>query len=76
MTVEQTVIIPDDYRIFLELPRSVPCGIEATVKIKIPASEKIDEVRRMLREEMAQNGTDAASGDGWETHVREHYAES
>jgi hypothetical protein len=77
MTVEQTVIIPDDYRIFLELPHSVPCGIEANVKIKIPASGKIDEVRQLLHKEMARNGTatvPAACG-GWEAHVKERYAE-
>jgi hypothetical protein len=78
MTVEQTVIIPDDYRISLELPHSIPCGIEANVKIKIPASNKIDEVRQLLRKEMELNGTletQAASSDGWEAHVRERYAE-
>jgi hypothetical protein len=79
MIVEQTVIIPEDYRIFLELPRSVPSGIEVNVKLNIPAFDKIDEVRQLLRNEMAQNGTTAvpaASGSGWEAHVRERYAES
>jgi hypothetical protein len=92
MTIEQTVTIPSDYRIFLELPRSVPSGVMARVKIDIPAvSEKdisasalhhpseIEEVRQLLQKEMADNGTlavIATSGDGWEAHVRERYAES
>jgi hypothetical protein len=78
MTVTQTVIIPENYRIFLELPRSVPSGIEVNVKIHIPAFDKIDEVRQLLRKEMAYNGTTAVpaeSGGGWEAHVRERYAE-
>jgi len=37
MTIEQTVSIPADYRIFLELPRSVPIGANARVSINIPA---------------------------------------
>jgi len=36
MTIEQTVAIPSDYRIFLELPRSVPIGVNARVSINIP----------------------------------------
>jgi hypothetical protein len=36
MTIEQTVTIPADYRIFLELPRSVPIGVNARVSISIP----------------------------------------
>jgi len=34
--IEQTVTIPADHRIFLELPRSVPAGVEARVSIAIP----------------------------------------
>jgi len=77
MTIEQTIEVPIDYRIFLELPHSVPSGVKANVKINIPASDKIDEVRQLLKEEMVKNGTltiSAASGDGWEAHVREQYA--
>ena len=77
MTIEQTVTIPADYRIFIELPHSVPSGVKASIKINIPASDRIDEVRQLLRNEMAQNGTTdvpAVSGDGWEAHVRERYA--
>ena len=36
MTIEQTVAIPADYRIFLELPRSVPIGVDARISITIP----------------------------------------
>ena len=36
MIIEQTVTIPADHRIFLELPRSVPAGVEARVSIAIP----------------------------------------
>jgi hypothetical protein len=78
MTIEQTVTIPADYRIFIELPHSVPSGVKASIKINIPASDRLDEVRQLLKKEMAQNGTTdvpAASGDGWEAHVRERYAE-
>ena len=36
MTIEQTVTIPADYRLFLELPRSVPTGVNARVSISVP----------------------------------------
>jgi len=36
MTIEQTVAIPADHRIFLQLPRSVPIGVNARVSINIP----------------------------------------
>ncbi|MCL2721140.1 MAG: hypothetical protein FWD47_07350 [Treponema sp.] len=36
MTITQTVEIPADYRIFLDLPRSVPTGVKAQVSIAIP----------------------------------------
>jgi len=35
MTIEQTVKVPADYRLFLELPRSIPSGVEARVSIAI-----------------------------------------
>jgi hypothetical protein len=63
MVIEQTVEIPVDYQVFHELPRSIP---------------SIEEVRRLLQKEMAEKGTSnitVASGDGWEAHVMEHYAE-
>jgi len=36
MTITQTVEIPADYRIFLDLPRSIPAGVKAQVHIDIP----------------------------------------
>jgi hypothetical protein len=91
MTIEQTVEIPADYRVFLELPHSIPSGIKAKVSISIPAavvksqsdsvslpSAAIEDVNRLLQKEMAEKGTSnvkAASGEGWEAHVREHYAQ-
>jgi len=36
MIIEQTVTVPDDYRLFLELPRSIPSGVKAHVSIAIP----------------------------------------
>ena len=38
MTIEQTVAIPSDYRISLELPRSVPTGVNARISITIPTA--------------------------------------
>jgi len=91
MTIEQTVEIPADYRVFLELPHSIPSGVKAKVKISIPAavvksrsdsifpqSAEIEDVSRLLQKEMAEKGTSkvkTASGSGWEAHVMEHYAE-
>jgi len=39
---------------------------------------QIDEIRRLLQNEMAEKGTSAVTavnGDGWGAHVMEHYAE-
>ena len=38
MTIEQTVTIPEDYRLLLELPRTVPSGVTAKVSIAIPTA--------------------------------------
>ena len=90
MTIEQTVEVPADYRIFLELPRSVPTGVKARVEISVPFVEaadredsaplfdEIENVRLLLRKEMAEQGTSAiavTAGDGWEAHIRERYAD-
>jgi hypothetical protein len=79
MTIEQTVEIPADYRIFIDLPHSIPTGVKARVEISVPAAEtQIEEVRRLLQKEMTEKGTSevkAAAGDGWEAHVKERYAE-
>ena len=86
MTITQTVEIPADYRISLELPRSVPVGVKARVEINIPtkitksqSDSEIEHVRQLLRKEMSEKGTSAItteSGDGWEAYIRERYAES
>ena len=86
MTITQTVEIPADYRISLELPRSVPVGAKARVDISIPAkttknhaNSEIEYVRHLLRKEMSEKGTSAVtaeSGDGWEAYIRERHAES
>ena len=92
MTIEQTVAVPDDYRLSLELPRSIPTGVMVRVKIDIPAvctkniqnstcqfPFAIESVRQVLQKEMTDNGTwsaTAASGEGWEAYVKERYAES
>ena len=72
MIIEQTVKIPDDYRIFLEVPRSVPSGIIAQVIIDIPTviedniedkktsiqpPSEIENIRQLLKKEMAEKGT-------------------
>jgi len=89
MTIEQTIEIPANYRILLELPRTIPVGVKARLEISIPAVEqnqsdndhpsaKIEDIRLLLQREMAEMGTSAvsvAASDGWEAHVSEHYAE-
>jgi hypothetical protein len=90
MIIGQTVEIPADYRIFLEIPRSIPSGIKAKVEIRIPdaitngqsdstvpLTDKIEEIRLLLQKEMSEKGTSTiTAADGWEAHVMEHYAES
>jgi hypothetical protein len=92
MIVEQIVDIPADYRISLELPHSIPTGVKARVAISVPVmdaksqsgpasppSVELEEVRQLLQKEMTEKGTSGVTtttGDGWEAHVRERYAES
>jgi len=79
MTITQVIEIPEDRRIFLELPSSVPSGVRAEIEVNIPIYEGIEEVRQLLQKEMSEKGTASimtASGDGWEAHVRERYAQS
>ena len=92
LTIEQTIAVPANHRIFLELPRSVPSGVMAQIKINIPAVSpnntnasdfqphfNIEEIRQLLQKEIIEKGTLAAieaSSDGWEAHIRERYAES
>ena len=85
MTITQTVEIPADYRISLDLPRSAPVGAKARVDISIPAkiaknqaNSGIEHVRQLLRKEMTEKGTTEVtveSGDGWEAYIKERYAE-
>ena len=49
MTIEQTVTIPADYRISLELPRSVPTGVIARVSIAIPTGFEGQTVEPQLK---------------------------
>jgi len=52
MTIEQTVAVPADYCIYLELPRSVPIGVKARVSITIPTafeSQSGDETARPVK---------------------------
>ena len=81
MTITQTVEIPADRRITLEVPREVPTGpvilsFTPARAEKKPISE-IEEVRQLLKKEMAENGTTSvttSSGDGWEANIRDCYA--
>jgi hypothetical protein len=41
MIIEQTVEIPADRRIFLDLPHSIPVGVRARIEINIPAVPEI-----------------------------------
>jgi len=36
ITIEQTITVPADYRLFLELPRSIPIGARAKVSVVVP----------------------------------------
>jgi hypothetical protein len=81
MTITQTVDIPDSHRLTIDVPNEVPAG--RTVLTFTPAAIRklkpmvIEDVRQLLHKEMAERGTSsitAAAGDGWEAHVREHYA--
>ena len=79
MTITQTVEIPADYRISLELPRSVPVGVKARVEINIPAKitksqpdtgekplaagSEIEHIRKLLRKEMAEKGTSVVTAE-------------
>jgi hypothetical protein len=85
MSVTQTVEIPVSHRLIIDVPPEVPTGSviltftpASAVKERISEELEIEDVRRLLQKEMAEKGTSkvkAASGDGWEAHVMEHYAE-
>jgi len=93
MSITQTVEVPADHRLIVDVPREIPAG-QVILTFRPAAAQKTDtakqthrtsfsdrlkEVRQLLKKEMAQNGTtdiQVTSGDGWEAHVRERYAES
>jgi len=90
MTIEQTIEIPANRRITLEVPRTVPVGktilsftpvsVSQTADVSTGAAaqaQQVEDIRRLLQKEMTEMGTlavTAANGDGWEAHVMEHYA--
>jgi len=90
MTIEQTIEIPANRRITLEVPRAVPVGktilsftpvsVSQTADVSVGATAEtlqIEDIRRLLQKEMSEKGTwsvTAANGDGWEAHVMEQYA--
>jgi len=93
MTIEQTVEVPTSHRLTIDVPGEVPAGrtiiafrpaaVQETAKSEQKQrtlfADRLEEVRQLVKKEMAQNGTtdvSVASGDGWEAHVRERYAES
>jgi tRNA splicing ligase len=96
MVIEQTVEVPANHRLTIDVPHEIPAGpailafrpttVQRTDKVKqnhktpiIDRLAGIDEVRQLLQKEMAQKGTtavSAVSGDGWEAHILERYAES
>ena len=83
MTNTQTVDIPASHRLVIDVPREVPTGpailaFRPTAAAKADKPTAVEDVRRLLQQEMAEQGTSAvyaASDDGWTAHVREHYAE-
>ena len=78
MTITQTVDIPASRRLIIDVPPEVPTG--PIILAFTPADTHdlkpmgIEDIRQLLHKEMAEKGTSAivaASGDGWEAHVRE-----
>ena len=84
MTVTQTINIPANRRLTIDVPSEVPTGpviLTFTPAKAVPANNDrtIADVRQLLQKEMSEQGTyavSAATGDGWEAHVLERYAES
>jgi hypothetical protein len=85
MTIEQTIEIPVNRRITLEVPRTVPVGktilsftpVSVSQTADVSAGTTIEDIRLLLQKEMTEKGTwsaTAANGDGWEAHVMEQYA--
>jgi len=93
MMIEQIVEVPVNHRMIIDVPLEIPAGSvilafrpatdQRADKVKqmnrTSFTNRLEEVRQLLKKEMAQNGTldiPVTSGDGWEAHVREQYAES
>jgi hypothetical protein len=51
MTIEQTVEIPADHRLYIEVPREVPAGraVLAFTPVSVPETEKKQEKIRLTR---------------------------
>jgi len=77
----KTVTIPGDRLLRIELPHSMPAGAEAGLEISVldsPASppEGIEAIRPLPQKKMSEKWTSKAAGAGWESQVKERYAES
>ena len=86
MTVEQTVTIPADHRLTLEIPQEVPVG-RARVLIQFPLKEDIQtgnerydenipaEAKGQINNEIFRNGLSRAYGawknNPWNNHTEE-----
>jgi hypothetical protein len=89
MIITQTVDIPADRRVIIEVPPEIPAG-RAQVEMKVTPfhqnqkkaysfDTKLEEVRQLIHREMAEKGTlgiSYESGDGWTAHVMEKYGKS
>jgi hypothetical protein len=60
MTIEQTIEIPDNHRVFFDLPRQVPSG-KARVVLRILDYPAPDEVEAFATEEEASEFADRLS---------------
>ncbi|MCL1813101.1 MAG: hypothetical protein FWG29_06215 [Treponema sp.] len=74
--------IPTGVKARIEISFPVPVQKDQSDSMPPPQvsqTTEIEDVRQLLQKEMTEKGTSAimaTAGDGWETHVREHYAES
>ena len=98
MITTQTIVVPANHQLTIDVPPEVPTGPVILTFTPAEAEHKripvfgcangqfqmaediyeIEDIRLLLQKEMAEKGTSAlvaASGDGWEAHVRERYAE-
>jgi AbrB family looped-hinge helix DNA binding protein len=76
MTEKGQITLPAEMRRALRLEPGILNITLQDEKILISKPVDIEEVRRELREQMAQKGTEklaVKSGDGWTAHVREKH---